>query len=39
MRDAYAVTLDPELVEQYEREFSRMVHKVYPPIAVILDTL
>ena len=39
MRDAYAATLDPELVDQYEREFSKVVHKVYPPIAVILDTL
>lgn len=39
MRDAYASTLDPELVEQYEREFSKAVHKAHPPIAVILDTL
>ena len=39
MRDAYAATLDPELVEQYEREFSKAVHRTYPPIAVILDTL
>jgi hypothetical protein len=39
MRDAYAATIDPELVDQYEREFSKAVHKRYPPIAVILDTL
>jgi HAMP domain-containing protein len=39
MRDAYAATIDPDLVDQYEREFSKAVHRVYPPIAVILDTL
>jgi hypothetical protein len=39
MRDAYAATIDPDLVEQYEREFSKAVHRAYPPIAVILDTL
>ena len=39
MRDAYAATIDPDLVDQYEREFSTAVHRVYPPIAVILDTL
>ena len=39
MRDAYAATLDPDLVDQYEREFSKAVHRAYPPIAVILDTL
>jgi hypothetical protein len=39
MRDAYAMTLEPDLAEQYEREFSKAVHKLYPPIAVILDTL
>ncbi|MGI9117231.1 MAG: hypothetical protein ACR2JV_06315 [Gaiellales bacterium] len=39
MRDAYAMTLDPELVDQYEREFSQAVRKRHPAIAVILDTL
>jgi hypothetical protein len=39
MRDAYAMTLDPDLVEQYEHEFSKAVHKAYPAIAIILDTL
>jgi hypothetical protein len=33
------MTLDPDLVEQYEREFSKAVHKAYPAIAIILDTL
>ena len=32
-------TLDPDLVEQYEHEFSKAVHKAYPAIAIILDTL
>ena len=39
MRDAYAMTLDPDLVEQYEHEFSKAVHQAYPAIAIILDTL
>ena len=39
LRDAYAATMEPDLVEQYEREFSRAVHRAYPAIAVILDTL
>ncbi len=39
MRDAYAATLDEETDEQYARAFSKAVHKAFPEIAVILDTL
>lgn len=39
MRDTYAATIDPDLVDQYEQEFSKVVHKRHPAIAVILDTL
>ncbi len=39
MRDAYAATLDDGIDDQYLREFSKAVHRAYPEIAVILDTL
>lgn len=39
MRDAYAATLDDGIDDQYLREFSKVVHRAYPEIAVILDTL
>ena len=39
LRDAYAGTMEPDLVEQYEREFSKAVHRAHPAIAPILDAL
>jgi hypothetical protein len=39
LRDAYAATMEPELVEQYEREFSRAVRRAHPAIAPALDAM
>ena len=39
LRDAYAASMEPDLVEQYEREFSRAVRHAYPAIAPALDAL
>lgn len=39
LRDVYAATMEPELVEQYEREFSKAVHRAYPAVGPALDAL
>ena len=37
IRDAYAATMEPGLVDQYEREFERAVRRVYPAVADVLS--
>ncbi len=39
LRDVYAATMEPELVEQYEREFAKAVHRTYPAVGPALDAL
>lgn len=39
LRDAYAATMEPGLVEQYEREFAKAVRRAYPAVADALDEL
>ena len=37
IRDVYAATMEPGLVDQYEREFERAVRRVYPAVADALS--
>ena len=37
IRDAYAATMEPGLVDQYEREFERAVRRAYPAVADVLS--
>lgn len=39
IRDAYAATMEPDLVEQYEREFGQAVKRAHPAVGDVLDTL
>ena len=39
LRDRYAATMEPDLVEQYEQEFGRAVRRAYPAVGDVLDTL
>lgn len=39
IRDAYAATMEPGLVDQYEREFGKAVRGAYPAVADALDVL
>ena len=37
IRDVYAATMEPDLVDQYEREFARAVRRAYPAVADVLS--
>ena len=37
LRDVYAATMEPELVERYEREFGDAVRRRFPAVADALD--